>query len=202
MAPQQIDQRQPVTPDPENMLFAQFAAGDSDAFDVLFRRYSKSVYRLCVQIIGVPAQAEELAQEVFVKAHQAAPRWRASGSFRSWLFRIARNHCLNALRKRKGRLRVVSVETAERVGALPVQHAQQLVTVQSKALQRDIAAALATMPETQRTALVLLRFDGMTYVEIADAMQTTIPAVKGLLNRAKRHLMTELATHIRDKGIS
>ena len=87
-APQRTDQRQPVT-DPENELFAQFAAGDSAAFDVLFRRYSKSVYRLCVQIIGVPAQAEELAQEVFVKAHQAAPRWRASGSFRSWPQRIA-----------------------------------------------------------------------------------------------------------------
>ena len=102
---------------------------------------------------------------------------------------------------------MLSVATAERVGVLPVQQAQQLLTVQSKALQRDIAAALATLPENQRTALILLRFDGMTYVEIADAMQTTIPAIKGLLNRAKRHLMTELATHIRDtpignKGIS
>jgi RNA polymerase sigma-70 factor (ECF subfamily) len=190
------DDAQPVNPDPENVLFQQFAAGDTQAFDVLFRRYSKPVFRLCVQIVGVPGRAEELAQEVFIKAHQAAPRWRPSGSFRGWLFRIARNHCLNALRGRKNRLRLLSVDAAETVGAMPTRRPEQLESLQSKTLQNDIAQALASMPENQRTALVLLRFEGLSYVEIAAAMQTTIPAVKGLLNRAKRHLTTALAHHL------
>src|SRR6185295_5917550 len=152
------------------------------AFEVLFNRYQSRLLAFCRHLVGSPQDAEDVLQEVFTAAHAAILADSRPINARPWLYRIARNRCLNHLRK----------PTADGVDSMDV-HVHEngtstLERVQRREELRSIVADVQELPETQRTALVLREIDDLSYTDIAQAMGTTLPSVKSLLVRARMSL--------------
>jgi RNA polymerase sigma-70 factor (ECF subfamily) len=180
-----------TAPDDDARLMLAFQRGDETCFEQLFQKYKKAVINFAFRFTGRAAVSEELAQEIFVKCYMARDAYQPSARFTTWLFRIARNHCLNEVRRQDYRHRTepISEERPLPGGASPEAQAQ------ARALERAVQQALAALPESQRTALVLCQLQGMSYEEIAATMETTVSAVKSLLNRARRALIKHLEVH-------
>jgi RNA polymerase sigma-70 factor (ECF subfamily) len=181
--------------DADARLMVGFQRGEPRCFDQLFHRYKAAVVNFAYRFTGRRDLAEELAQDIFIKCYRAAQSYRPEARFSTWLFRIARNHCLNELRRPEHRMGVQSLhDGAQQRCSAPTPEAQAA----AHDLQRRLSALLAALPERQRTALILSRFHQMSYDEIAQTMQTSVSAVKSLLNRAKDQLVAAL----RGDGVS
>ena len=137
--------------------------------------------------------AEELAQEIFVKCYLAASSYEPRAKFTTWLFRIARNHCLNEVRRPARRVAGEPYDD-ERARTAPGQSPE--AQAQGRALSAAVARELAALPENQRSALLLSREQGMSYEEIAETMDVSIGAVKSLINRARKRLASRLAKYM------
>jgi RNA polymerase sigma-70 factor, ECF subfamily len=175
-----------MAPDPDAALLVAFQRGDAAAFRTLFERYARAMVAFCHHFVKDAARAEELAQDVFLKLHQAAPRYRPTARFRTFLYRIAANHCLNELRRgdRATRGGARPGEEPVDVDALAGDQATPEEVATGGALERAVERMLARLPEKQRAAFVLCRFEGLSYEEIAEALETSVPAVKSLIHRA------------------
>jgi len=136
--------------------------------------------------------ARRLAQDIFVKCYLAAPRYKPSAKFKTWLFRIARNHCLNEVRRQDYRYRVEPLQGVQEPDM--VLTPEQLA--RARALEAEVQRVMGDLPESQRTALLLSRFQAMSYADIAQTMETSVSAVKSLLNRAKGTLLRRLSGHL------
>jgi len=154
-------------------------AGHDGAFEVLFTRYNSRLLGFCQSMLKSRQDAEDVLQEVFTNAHSAMLADDRKINVRPWLYRIARNRCLNHLRK-------AVPEGQDSMDVLP--HANGITTaehVQHREDLRQLMGDVKTLPETQRTALLLREIDQLAYDEIAQAMGTTVPSVKSLLVRAR-----------------
>ena len=175
-----------MAPDPDAALLVAFQQGDEAAFRTLFERHARAMVAFCHHFVRDQGRAEELAQDVFVKLYRAAGRYRQTARFKTFLYRIASNHCLNELRR--GEYAARRAETPEEgpadPDALPSGGASPEDEARGAALQRAVGGLLDRLPEKQRAALVLCRFEGLSYEEIADVLETTVPAVKSLVHRA------------------
>lgn len=166
--------------------------GDAEAFTELFRRWRRPMVRFAVRFCGQQARGEELAQDVFLKIYRARARYEPREPFRAYIFRVATNHCLNEVRRAEHRHRGGAVEDLKREpadGDRP--EADELL--HADRVQQAVRAAVAGLPATQRAALLLQKEQGLPLVEIAETLETTVGAVKSLLNRARKALMAELA---------
>ncbi len=174
-----------MAPDPDAALMLAFQRGDGAAFRVLFERHARAMVTFCHHFVRDAARAEELAQDVFVKLHRTADRYRPSARFKTFLYRIASNHCLNELRRGEyaARAAAAQAEPAD-PDTLPSQAASPEDSARGAALERAVGALLASLPEKQRAALVLCRLEGLSYEEIADVLETSVSAVKSLVHRA------------------
>src|SRR3954452_611175 len=159
------------------------------AFDVLFERYHSRLLAFCRHMLRSNEDAEDVLQEVFVKAHAAMIADERPINVRPWLYRIARNRCLNHLRR----------PVPEGQDSMDVMVGEDGVTtadtVQKREDFRNLVEDVQDLPETQRTALLLREIEALSYEDIALTMDTTIPAVKSLLVRARMSLAE--ATHSR-----
>jgi len=175
-----------MVPDPDAALLLAFQGGDESAFRTLFERHGRAMVAYCHHFVRDPARAEELAQDVFLKLHQAAPRYRPTARFRTFLYRIASNHCLNELRRGEHAARADRSRGAEplELDELPGVAATPHELVEGGALAAAVDRMLERLPTKQRAAFVLCRFEGLSYEEIAEALETTVPAVKSLVHRA------------------
>lgn len=174
-----------MVPDPDAALMLAFQRGDAAAFRALFERHARAMIAFCHHFVRDAARAEELAQDVFVKLHQAAGRYRPSARFKTFLYRIASNHCLNELRRGEyaARRAAAGAEPAD-PDTLASSAASPEEAARAAALERAIAELLARLPEKQRAALVLCRLEGLSYEEIAEVLDTSVSAVKSLVHRA------------------
>jgi RNA polymerase sigma factor (sigma-70 family) len=166
----------------DERLVALIRAGHDRAFEVLFDRYHARLLAFCRHMLGSTEDAEDVLQEVFANAHAAMLADMRRINVRPWLYRIARNRCLNHLRK-------PVPEGQESMDVHP--HERGTTTaerVQSREDFRALVADVRELPETQRTALLLREVDALSYEDIASTMDTTIPAVKSLLVRARMSL--------------
>ena len=181
--------------DVDSQLMLAFSRGDRGCFDKLFSKYKKPVINFAHRFTGRREVAEELAQEIFVKCYMAAPDYQVRARFSTWLFRIARNHCLNEVRRQDYRYHTEPLDGPEPAGgaASPEQLAQ------AYALREALLQTMARLPESQRTALLLSRQQGMPYDQIAETMETSVSAVKSLLNRAKSTLTRQLAGYLENR---
>jgi RNA polymerase sigma-70 factor (ECF subfamily) len=174
-------------PDPDAALMVAFQQGDEGAFRTLYERHAPAMYRFCHHFVRNAARAEELAQDVFLNVYRARDRYRPTARFQTFLYRVASNHCLNEVR-RGGRDRPAERAPADGepggLDALPSGDATPEDLARARALEDAVRALLARLPEKQRAALVLCRFEGLSYEEIAQVLETTVSAVKSLVHRA------------------
>lgn len=174
----------------DDALMAATATGEEMAFRLLVQRWEGQVKAFLIHMLGSVEEAEDLTQDTFVQVFRKARGYQPEGKFQSWLFRIAGNYARSRLRRRKI-LGWVSFkpEVHDRSNDLG-NPGLDLEQAEAETLLR---AAMAGLPERQKQALVLHRFQGLKYKEVAMAMDTTIPGVESLIQRAMAGLKKELA---------
>jgi len=190
--------------DPDTRLMLGVRDDEPGAFEELVARYQSRLVGIMHHLVGNADEAEDLAQEVFLRVYRARKKYRARCKFSTWLFTIANNLALNALRSRQ-RKPVVSLNLRDS-GPLGARPAEQLVTapsgsqpvrrVQRNELATVIREALDKLNERQRLAVVLNKFEDMSYTEIAEVMGLTTKAVKSLLCRARMNLHDALKDYM------
>lgn len=187
------------TTDPDVQLMLRFRAGDEAAFRELFEKHGKAIVNFAYNFVGNKPRAEELAQDVFFQIYRAGPRYEPHAKFTTWLYRIATNACLNEVRRPERRYRTRPLEyesddPRERGEiALPDPDAiSGESALAGRELEDRIRDVLGALPENQRAALVLSRVDGLSYREVADALECSESAVKSLVFRATATLRKEL----------
>jgi len=176
---------------------------DAEAFAELVDRYQHRIVGIMQHMLGVKEEAEDLAQEVFLRVYRTRKKYHPSAKFSTWLFTIANNLALNVLR---GRQRKPTVPLpAQESGPLGPRPQEQLVRdlsmtpgtgLQQKEMAAIIRRALDELNERQRLAVVLNKFEELNYAEIAEVMGLTTKAVKSLLSRARTRLRDVLQAYV------
>lgn len=163
--------------------------GDADAFEALVRRYRNEVYAFCFYFTRNREDAWDLAQEVFVKAWRALERFRGEAGFKTWLMRIAANHCKDHLKKRR-------LDTVYYDDALNAQAAESGPTpaeaLHAQELGKAIDAAVRRLPPKHQIAFVLREYKGLSYQEMAQVMQCNVGTVMSRLFHARQRLQQAL----------
>ena len=163
----------------DEKLIVLIRRGQHGAFEALVQRYQSRLLAFCRHMLGSTEDAEDVLQEVFAAAFNAMIADQRAINARPWLYRIARNRCLNHLR-RPQHAGQDSMDVFERDGGLTTADA-----VYKREEFRQIVSDVQDLPETQKTALLLREIDALSYDQIAEAMETTVPSVKSLLVRAR-----------------
>ncbi len=170
--------------------------GDNGAFDAVMERYKRPVLNFVYRMIGDASEAEDVAQDVFVRAYRAMLKpgfRRTTAEFSTWLFQVARNAALDCLRRRR-RHPAESLAVLEAGGAtIPAGGATAVEEVMARETGNRIAAAVARLPEDQRTALVLSEYEDLPHDRIAAIMQCSRKSVEARLYRARQFLRERLA---------
>ena len=180
-------------------LMLAVKAGDERAFESLVERHQFRIVGTIAKMLGGESDAEDLAQQVFIRVWQSAPRYHPSAKFTTWLLTITRNLVFNEMRRRQ-RARLVPLDPGD-ADRPPVEHADSSVRsapeeIAEAEIQEAVSRAIASLPETQRMAVVLRRFENMPYEEIAKVLKTTVPSVKSLLFRARSDLRDRLKSFL------
>ena len=176
---------------------AGIAKGDDDAFEILVNRHQTSVLNLIYRFIGDRTQARDLAQEVFLRVWQAAKSYKPEARFSTWIYRITVNLCFNELKSaRRRRWFPFHRSDGDNENAIEETFSDGSPTAEdlllAKERSRQISDALHSLPDNQRMALVLKRYDDLSYQEIAQIIGCSVSAVESLLVRAKRNLQEKM----------
>lgn len=190
-------------PDPDAELMLRVKRGDRAAFAALVEKYQQPVLNFLLRSLQDETEAEDLAQNVFVQVWKSARRYRRTARFSTWLFTIARNLCLNELRRR-ARHPATSLEssTSESETPLPQRLEDRQTATPTEALLREelfrkVEAALAELPENQRTAILLCREEEFSYEDIAAILGCSLSATKSLIHRGRETLKQKLKPYLR-----
>lgn len=189
--------------DPDAALMLRVKQGDWAAFTELVDKYKQPVMNLVFRMLHDATEAEDLAQIVFLQLHKSAHRYEVSSKFTTWMFTIARNLCLNEIRRR-------SRHPADSMDAShpdrddqPLQQFEDSKTFSPPEsllhgeLEEKIEQALAELPENQRTAILLCRGDELSYEEIAKVLGSSLSATKSLIHRGRETLKLKLKPYLR-----
>jgi RNA polymerase sigma-70 factor (ECF subfamily) len=201
----------PACADPDAALMLRVKRGDTRAFAELVDKYKQPVVNFICRTLRDETEAEDLAQNVFLQVYKSAHRYRVSAKFSTWLFTIARNLCLNEIRRRS-RHPAESLDTPhpEYDDLSPRQFEDKDASLPPNALlqgelEQKIEQALAELPETQRTAILLCRQEDVSYEEIAEVLGCSLSATKSLIHRGRETLRHKLKPYLRSgvwKGAS
>jgi RNA polymerase sigma-70 factor, ECF subfamily len=181
-------------------LMARIAKGDDSAFEILVNRHQTSVLNLIYRFVGDRTQAKDLAQEVFIKVWKAAKTYRPEAKFTTWIYRITTNVCFNELKSaRRRRWFQFHRSNEDNEGSIEETFSDGSPTAEDLLLEkersRQISDALQSLPDNQRMALVLKRYDDLSYQEISEIIGCSLSAVDSLLVRAKRTLQEKLKNY-------
>ena len=179
--------------DPDVLLMLRVKAGDERAFVELFHKHKRKIVSFSRRYLHQQARAEDAAQEVFMRIYRARESYEAKSKFTTYLYHVATNTCLNHLRQREFLLRDKDDEgesATERVA--DTSGTSPEADLAGRELEARVNKVMSALPETQRTALLLLRSEDLSYEEIAEVMRTTVPAVKSMLNRAREFMLAQL----------
>jgi RNA polymerase sigma-70 factor (ECF subfamily) len=176
--------------DEETLIIRRAQAGDQRAFGWLVQRYQSPVYNLCYRMLGTPDEAQDAAQETFLRAYSKLKTFEDGRKFSSWLLSIGSHHCIDVLRRR----RFAWVDIDEMAGVLPDRHEEQpeaaALRTESEAM---IQRLLKTLPPDYRTVVVLYYWHQLSYEEIGQMLNISEPAIKSRLHRARKALAEKLA---------
>lgn len=189
----------------DKALMVRIARGDEAALRDLIEKHQGAVYGTIAKMLGDPVEAQDLAQQVFVRVYRAAASYRATAQFKTWMFTIMRNLVFNEHRRRS-RATLVSLHPPEdESGKSGGSTGLDLPDLANKTpaegiLQREmlhkIDEAILSLPEQQRLAIVLRRYDEFSYEQIAEILKTSVPATKSLLFRARETLRVVLKDYL------
>lgn len=193
----------PADIDPDAALMLRVKQGDTAAFTELVEKYKQPVMNLAYRTLRDQTEAEDLAQNVFVQVYKSAHRYKSTAKFSTWLFTIARNLCLNEIRRRS-RHPAESLEAAVTEGEDQPQKQfedKKVFSPAEKVLHSELAQkideVLAELPENQRTAILLCRQDELSYEEIAEVLGCSLSATKSLIHRGRETLKEKLKPYLK-----
>jgi RNA polymerase sigma-70 factor, ECF subfamily len=184
-------------------------AGDEQSFGLLLQRYRTPLVNFLYRMVRSREQAEDLAQEVFIRVYRAREEYVPSAKFTTWLFRIATNLALNSLRDHRHEKLQISMDApvtkdAEDGDERPFEVADKHPTIEQELLEEDrrkmIRHAIEKLPEKQRVAVLLHKYQELDYAEIAKILSCSESALKSLLFRAYEALRVELAPLVARHG--
>jgi len=170
-------------------LIARYLAGERRAFDELVRHYQKPIYHLAFRYLRSEADAKDLTQRTFLKVYGALPRFRAEASFRTWIYRIAINLCLNELRDRRRGEASDRPEAIEQALAPP----PDIESLDAQARGAWLRRAIASLPPKQRMVLELRIYDELPFREVAELVGSTENAAKVNFHHAVKRLRALVA---------
>jgi RNA polymerase sigma-70 factor (ECF subfamily) len=178
-------------------LMLEAKAGDDASFELLLQRYRTPVINFVFRMVRDTATAEDLAQEVFIRVYRARGSYAPSAKFTTWLFRIATNLALNRIRDTRHQQLEVSLDARANEDEQPMELPARELRVDQMMLERDraefIRHAVEALPEKQRIAVLLHKYEEMDYVEISKVLDCSEAALKSLLFRAYEALRIQLA---------
>ncbi|MCB2203850.1 sigma-70 family RNA polymerase sigma factor [bacterium] len=178
-------------------LLTAFGDGDDQAFAELYRRRRLELYRFILSIVrGDEELASDMFQDTFVKIHQKAHTLRDHTNVRAWMYTIARNSCLNALKLQNRHSRFESEEDIPISSPHPLPDAQ----LEKKDMHALLEDAITRLPEQQREAILLREYDGFSYAEIAEITGNNIDVIRQRLWRAKQSLRTMLISRLEERA--
>jgi RNA polymerase sigma-70 factor (ECF subfamily) len=179
-------------------LMALVGRGDTAAFEDLIERHQSLVAGTIARMLGSNSDVEDIAQQVFIRVWKSAGRYVARAKFTTWLLKITRNLVFNELRRSK-RHALVPLQTEPGAEEIPlpdqVARAPDASLLETE-LQQAIERAIVQLPESQRMALILRRYEEMSYEQIAEILDLSVPAVKSVLFRARTELRERLRGYL------
>ncbi len=173
--------------DPDAALVLKAGRGDARAVEALVKRHLSKMTGLARRMLGDPAEAEDVAQEVFLRVWREAPKWRpGSAKFETWMHRVALNLCYDRLRRKRETPVAEAGLTVVDGAPSPAQAWQNAQTA------RAVQAALAALPERQRAAITLCSFLELSNIEAAATLEVSVEALESLLSRGRRAMKAAL----------
>jgi len=183
----------------------RFKKGDQYAFRMLYTSYKLKIINYCYRYCADREVAEELAQEVFLRVYNAAPKYKPQAKFSTWIFRIATNICLNERRSQKYKKNTESLDRPANTPAegrprelkapMPLDSAERIEFKEKEDLIRQ---SILTLPKKQRAAVLLRVYYDFSYREISRQLNTSEGDVKVLIHRGRRHLKKALQAYMQD----
>lgn len=173
-------------------LVAAFQGGDAAAFDTLLGRWDRKIQGAIYRVLGANEDSRDLCQEVFLKAYRALGSFKQEARFSSWLYQIALNACRDRLRRKRGRTQLSLDDLGESGRELTQSGPTPLELVEARDLARAVQAAMAALPIEQREVIALKEYQGLTFVEIAEALDVPVSTVKTRLYRGLGQLREQL----------
>src|SRR5262249_18319361 len=156
--------------------------GDNGAYRRMVERYLPGVTRFAARLLSSPSEGEDVAQETFLRLWTEAARWTPRAQPKTWLYRVARNLCIDRLRKRRAPADVERLSAAERPSGL----------LMRKQTSLEVERALESLPERQRAAITLVHYEGMDSGEACEVLEVGVEALESLLARGRRSLREQL----------
>ncbi len=190
--------------DPDVRLMLQVREGSAAAFEALVEKHQKRLVMVLEHLVSDRTQAEDLAQDVFLRVYRARERYIPTAKFSTWLYTITHNVASNSIRKSSRRKEINLVASPS--GSMPVRPLDTMAKDKSnlmptrladqKEMEKVIREAIQSLGPRQRMAMLLSKYEGMSYNEIAESMELTTQAVKSLLSRARGNLKEALAPYL------
>lgn len=184
-----VERAESAAPLPDRLLAVRAGEGDEAAFEMLVRRHGQDLLRLATRMLGSATEAEDAVQEAFVSAWRSLPEFRGDASFRTWMYRIVTNRCLNHLRTRRPTTDLDAVPEQ----ATPAHEGSPSRDAEAGAGLRELSSALEGLSPEQRVCWLLREMHGLSYEEIADTVGSSPQAVRGRMFRARRALTEAMA---------
>jgi RNA polymerase sigma-70 factor (ECF subfamily) len=186
-------------------LIARVLAGDEASYGTLVDRYRDYVYTIAVRIVGSDEDAEDVAQEAFVRAYRALPRFRGDSKFSSWLYRISTNRALTHLKRRRRRADTIDIESGSHVEAVVIddgrgEEASPELRVRDEEFRRAVRAAVLELPEQYRVVVTLFYLEERSYKEVVATLGIPMGTLKTHLHRARALLRDILTKHHLESG--
>jgi RNA polymerase sigma-70 factor (ECF subfamily) len=184
---------------PEQVLIEQLKQGDEAAFRQIVEQWQDMVYNTVLGIVQNETEAEDVTQDVFIKVYESIGSFKGESKFSTWLYRIAVTRSLELLRSKKRKKRFAFLQPLFGAGQeekiQPADFHHPGVSLDNKERAAQLFKAIDKLPENQKAAFVLHKLEGLSYKEISETLQTTVPAVESLMNRAKNNLKKYLESY-------
>ncbi|MFH1231948.1 MAG: RNA polymerase sigma factor [Planctomycetota bacterium] len=183
----------PLVPDEDALLMVEFQKGSKVAFNTLFKKYQQMVVNVIARYIGDHAFAEDMAQEVFLRIYKSKDKYKPITPFKYYLFTIVHNLCLNEIRNTI-RHKTKTIDFNDELG--PAINNEPIENSENMEIKQDVKSAIESLPPQQRIAVILDKYEGLSYEEIGKVMKLSVSAVKSILWRAREGLKEKLKKYI------